>query len=364
MRKKITYTLVRRLKPAEKPYQVTDSELPNFKARVQPSGAIIYQFRRGRSEVETLGHHPETTPEQARAKAEKLLGARAGASKRRDRVLTFSEFLDGDYQAHVNATMKAANKALYRLESMRSEFGTMKLTAVDSKAVERWRRTRLTDGLAQGTVDRDVAELRAMLNRAAEWNIIDENPMRSVKLLRPQNERNRYLKPAEETRLRKALLDAPAYLHAMTVVTMNTGLRFGELASLTWDRVDLDNNTITVLEKSRRQNKTRVIPLNDEARDTLAGWKASKRAGDELVFPGRDGGLLTNVKRSWASVLKAAAIADFAWHDLRHHFASRLVQNGVDLYAVQKLLGHSSNAMTQRYAHLASGQLADAVARL
>ena len=79
--------------------------------------------------------------------------------------------------------MKASAKVIYRLESMRAVFGDKKLSAIDAKAVERWQRSRLTDGKSHGTVDRDVAELRAMLNRAVEWKAIHENAMGSVKLL-------------------------------------------------------------------------------------------------------------------------------------------------------------------------------------
>lgn len=84
------------------------------------------------------------------------------------------------------------------------------------------------------------------------------------------------------------------------------------------------------------------------------------------MFPSpRTGEVLNNTKKSWLKVLKRAGITAFRWHDMRHHFASRLVQAGVDLYVVKDLLGHASVATTEKhYAHLAPKRKIDAVARL
>jgi site-specific recombinase XerD len=83
-----------------------------------------------------------------------------------------------------------------------------------------------------------------------------------------------------------------------------------------------------------------------------------------LVFPGKDGAMLTDAKHSWETILKLAQIKNFRWHDMRHHFASRLVMAGVDLNTVRELLGHSDLKMTIRYAHLCPNIKAEAVSRL
>jgi hypothetical protein len=103
--------------------------------------------------------------------------------------------------------------------------------------------------------------------------------------------------------------------------------------------------------------KTRHVPLNDEAMTALRHWR-EQSGGGHGVFE-----IATGLKTAWSHILKRAKITGFRWHDLRHHFASRLVQRGVPLNTVRDLLGHSSIAMSLRYAHLAPDEWREAVAK-
>jgi len=153
------------------------------------------------------------------------------------------------------------------------------------------------------------------------------------------------------------------YLQPMVLLTLNTGLRRGEVLQLRWTDIDLLQRKLVVRADNAKSSKTRYLPLNDEALTTLRRWRSGTESA-EWVFAGRDGGRMLAVKTSWKSVLQSAAITDFRWHDLRHHFASRLVMKGVDLNTVRELLGHSDLTMTLRYAHLSPEHKADAVAKL
>lgn len=139
---------------------------------------------------------------------------------------------------------------------------------------------------------------------------------------------------------------------------MNTGLRRGELLSLLWTDIDLEGKLLTVRGVTAKSGDTRHIPLNDEALTALKDWRLDSSEG-ERVFP-----VATSFKTAWGALLKRAEVTGFRWHDLRHHFASRLVQAGVSLNTVRELLGHGSLTMTLRYAHLAPNQTRDAVSRL
>ena len=149
----------------------------------------------------------------------------------------------------------------------------------------------------------------------------------------------------------------------MVLLSINTGMRRGEVFNLKWENVNLERAIITIDGDFSKSGKTRHIPLNTEAFNVLKTWK-KERNHPTLVFPSKNGRKFNNIKRSWAGLLKEANIENFRWHDLRHHFASRLVMSGVDLNTVRELLGHSDMTMTLRYAHLAPEHKANAVEKL
>lgn len=139
---------------------------------------------------------------------------------------------------------------------------------------------------------------------------------------------------------------------------MNTGLRRGEVLKLRWSYVDFNRRILTVEGRNAKNQQTRHVSLNEEAINTLRHWREQSGPGAH-VFD-----VATGFQKSWVKLLKRSRISHFRWHDLRNHFASRLVQRGVPLNTVRDLLGHSSVQMSLRYAHLAPDQRREAVAKL
>lgn len=117
-----------------------------------------------------------------------------------------------------------------------------------------------------------------------------------------------------------------------------------------------------VAKKAARVDQAPKVRFLDHDEETR--WKVQTPNATGLVFPGKDGDRLDNVKSAWCALLKSAGIVNFRWHDMRHHFASRLVMAGVDLNTLREFLGHGDIKMTLRYAHLAPEHKAAAVARL
>jgi integrase len=151
------------------------------------------------------------------------------------------------------------------------------------------------------------------------------------------------------------------HLKPALLLSINTGIRRGELMKLLWTDVNLGKDaSLFVRGISSKSSKGRHVPLNDEAKNTLIQWKA-QQGNTRHVFTGQDDQPITDFKTAWNNLLEKAEIENFRWHDMRHHFASRLVMAGVDLNTVRELLGHSDLKMTLRYAHLAPARKMNAV---
>jgi integrase len=182
-------------------------------------------------------------------------------------------------------------------------------------------------------------------------NRLDEH-MKSVRAVANDRRQKRH------DLLLRSLIHFGDHLTPAVLLSVNTGLRRGETLKLRWASVDFDRRLPTVEGQNAKSRQTRHVPLKDEAVEVLTRWRAQS-GGTGFVFKAT-----TSFQTAWEKLLKRARISHFRWHDLRHHFASRLVQRGVPLNTVRDLLGHSSVPMSLRYAHLAPDQRREAVAKL
>jgi integrase len=379
--------------PGPKPFEIYDARLSGFILRVQPSGVRSYYARHGRSARTALGKVGVLTPDEARERCQKVLGNVAHGREPLEGidgtdVLTLGDFVTNTYTAWVRANRpRTAKDTLARLKLHFGSWNTRPITAIAVADVENWRTDRINDGAKAASVVRDLNSLASVLTRAVKLGKLRENVVRRVD--RPRIDKTpkvRYLDKAEEQRLRGALQARDAEIQAARVsandwrrkrkqepmpalphygdhltpavlVSMNTGLRRGELLGLKWSAVDLKHALLTVEGSSAKSQQTRHLPLNSEAVEVLKRWR-EQASDDERVFP------VTWLKSAWGALLTRANITKFRWHDLRHHFASKLVQAGVPLNTVRELLGHASMSMTIRYAHLAPDQKREAVSKL
>ncbi|MFT4059298.1 MAG: site-specific integrase [Legionella sp.] len=131
-----------------------------------------------------------------------------------------------------------------------------------------------------------------------------------------------------------------------------------------WDMIDLSEESIIISGNITKNSNSRYIPLNNEAINIIKDLYKKSELKEGLVFPSKNNQPFNNVNKSWSSILKKAQITQFRWHDLRHHFASKLVMAGIDLNTVRELLGHSDIKMTLRYAHLAPEHKINAVKKI
>lgn len=400
MKAKITQKLINSLKPEEKHYRVFDTDQPGFFIRVQPTGHMAYMVSWARNRERSLGRVGTLTLAQARTEAARYLadahehGEPLAVTRGRRGTATPSlrEFIDDTYLAWFKAHNKGYAKTLHTLDNNFESIMSQRLDAVTGRDLESLRTTWLTAGNKPSTVNRKMGTISGVFSRAVDWEYLPSSPLDKIKPLKVDTKGQvRYLSKDETRNLRNALevrehraclerdsanqwradrnkvlfsdlkeLPFTDHLKPMVLVSLNTGMRRGELFSLTWPMVNFHNKTITVGGDTAKTSETRHIPMNTETFNTLKAWK-NQIGESAFVFPGLEGGRMEDVKSAWLKLLKEACITGFRWHDMRHDFASRLVMAGVPLNTVRDLLGHTDIKMTLRYAHLAPDVKAAAV---
>lgn len=207
-------------------------------------------------------------------------------------------------------------------------------------------------------------------NAALDYEIVNRKcPTKngSFRLPKIDNERQRYLTHAEEQKLLSQLLIKSIKTHNMAVVSLDSGLRFGEISALTWGCVDTENGALWVLNTKGKTD--RKVPITDRLKDIFQSLGRGKP--NELIFPTRTGTRLKEPPATFKQVANDLGLnigvdkkMRVTFHTLRHTYASRLVQAGVDLFRVQRLLGHSTPVMTARYSKLADADLRSAVEQM
>ena len=252
-------------------------------------------------------------------------------------------------------------KAAFGADTPLSEITASRISAYKAQRLAAVRKigkgnTATERRLTVATVNRSLALLRIVLRLGRKLGALDKVP--DMELEREPQGRLRWLTPEEAGKLLDASRKSrnPA-LADLVEFALFTGLRRGEALGLTWDRVDRARGVIR-LEVTKSGHR-REVPLSANADAVLA--RRWEEGATGYVFGTRN----WNAYRSaWEVAVKAAKLDDFKFHDLRHTFASWLVQRGRSLKEVQELLGHRSMAMTMRYAHLAPDHLRAAAAVL
>ena len=293
---------------------------------------LVQVRRRGAPVIaQTFGRLTDAKAWARKTESDIEAGKMPMASK--SRSTTLGEAID-DY-------LKETDWPQYRRAALlkwRAEIGHLMLSAVTREAIAT-ARDSMGEGVTPATKNRWVAYLSAFLTHLQrERRLIPENVCKGLRLKEPRG-RVRWLSDDELTRLRKALKAKPK-VALLVEAALHTGARAGELLALKWQDMDLERGTARIVDS--KNGESRLIPIRGALLEAL---KAKDRKGDDRVFR-------LNYAKPFKAACAEAGIEDFVFHDLRHHAASVLVQSGVDLFRVQKLLGHKSPAMTARYSHL------------
>jgi integrase len=297
---------------------------------------------------------------EAMCKADLARGVRVLKQEERKPVPEgFREFVETEFLPWFQATHQNSPRSYRRhvtsTKPLLRFFADTGMKAVNAGMVEQYKARRISHVSAAtgrqikpATVNRELAALRAIFNLAIKHGTIKENTVRGIRFLREDNEQMRVLSHEEEARFLKAAIQR---LKEVAKLILNTGLRPEELYRLRREDVHLVEGYMHI-PFGKTKAARRDIPLNTEARKLLAE-RLEKLGTEVYVFPSKRDPKrpMGNIANTHHRTVQRSGLAWFRLYDLRHTFATRAVQSGMDLPTLAAILGHSKINMVLRYAH-------------
>jgi integrase len=347
-----------------------DTTQRGFMLEVRTSGGKTFYQRytdeRGRERQYKIGPADALTLEQARKKArvilaQALLGSDPQEKRRELRSIpTLAVLVRERYLPHVKAYKRSwqTDETVLRIHVL-PPLGALHIDEITGTAIADLIKAMRDKGYATGTTNRVLILLRYIFNLARKWKIpgVRENPTFGLSTA-PDVQRDRFLTPEETQRLIASInVDENRVAAQAIMLLLLTGGRRNEITQAKWDYIDWNKRTLLV--PVSKTGRPRMIALNGQA---LALLRSIQPGTDNpYIFPSPvTGRPSASLHFPWVRIRERALLDDVRLHDLRHSFASFLVNNGISLYVVQGLLGHTQPRTTQRYAHLAQDTLLEA----
>ena len=241
------------------------------------------------------------------------------------------------------------------------QWGKQRLDEITTPQVAKWLADLRDRGLAPATVEKIRITFNRSFELALKWQTpgVKFNPVRGIPRPKFSNARERFLTSDEAAALLKAC-DASInpQLKSIVGLLLLTGARKRELLDAKWEHVNLDRNVWFI--PTSKTGKSRYVPLSKPALDLIAQLPRFDKCGWLLPNP-KTKRPYTDIKHPWETAREAAGLPDLHLHDLRHSAASFMINAGIDLFAVGRILGHADHQSTMRYSHLANDTLMQAV---
>jgi len=243
-----------------------------------------------------------------------------------------------------------------RAGRIENTFRTREVREIKRADILAYIQKRREDGAKAATINSEMSIIKGFFRYMMIIEAISKNPTEFIPMEKNVNQRDRWLTVEEERRL---LLSSPEWLKDVIIFATSTGMRRGEILKLTWDNVDLPAGIIYVRDT---KNKTpRTVPITPRVRQVLDHIMEETVTTGCIFQRKRKPIPVQTLEGAFSLATDKAGVENLHFHDLRHTFATRLVQHGVDLYTLQRLLGHKNPQMTTRYAHHSIESLRKAV---
>jgi integrase len=311
---------------------------------------LEFQFRKKR-----IRRYGGPTKEAARNTLSKLrvdlINEDLGFKKQVVEPIAFATFADEFLKLH-SVHKRSVRGDGYIIARLKEYFKGETLQTIGPEKIARYVAKRKTE-VSPATVNRDLSCIKTVFAKAVEWGKISENPARTIKKLRGEKSRERILTADEADRLIKS---ASKSIRPVLITALNTAMRRNEILSLKWGAVNFQKRVILIEES--KSGKSRNIPMNNAVHDALHDLP---RVSEFIFYNSETKTHIRDIKNSFHAACRGAkkvlddekdpGIVGLRFHDLRHTAASKMIEAGVDLVTVSKILGHSSIQMTMRYCH-------------
>ncbi len=326
----------------------------------------------------TTGIGPKTLSEKRELQTQTKNEAVAKEQKEKAFNITFGEIFTGLYFPHIQINRRSPRtiqreEGLFRLW-INPVIGKRPIREVMPMHLEKIKKEMTKAGQSARSIQYCLAVVRQIFNHALKDDLfIGKNPAGvngGVKRPVLDNRRSRFLTRQEASDLLTELARRSTDIHDMALFSLYTGARAGEIFSLQWSDLDLSNDV--VLLKDTKSGKNRPVFLTEGVNAMLTSRRSENTQAEALVFPNKEGKKIAQISNSFDRAIDKLqfnqGITDrrqrVTFHTLRHSYASWLAMDGVDLYHIKELLGHSDLKLTERYSHLSESVLRAAAMRI
>ena len=334
-------------------------------------------LRQYKSNVKT-GTGPKSPKEKRAIELVKQMEAEQERKQAEKESVTFGQFMTETYLPQSKLDKKAKTheiEAMLYERHMADIIAPLPFSDISAFHLEKIKKTMADKKLSARTIQYVLQIIRHAFKRAKDNKIFDgDSPTKAVKWPKPDNMKLRYLTIDEAEKLLAALATKSQTLHDAALLSLHCGLRFGEIAALTWPCINLEQGTLAILNA---KTGSRTAYLTERAKAMLEirlqNQKKNKKR-DKLIFPKRSGkkGVMIQASKVFRDAIDELKLNEgitdrkqqVTFHTLRHTYATHLYESTHDLYLTQRSLGHATGTMTARYAKMSESRLREGAAAL
>ncbi len=323
---------------------------------------------------QTQGKFPQTLKQKKEMATNHLKEKETRELAEKEKGITFDEIWSQFYRPQAKSNKAVTSwkreESLHRIW-ISPAIGTVPFAEVSAIDLERIKTNMAKKERSPRSIQYALATVRQVYNVAKKMDLFNgDNPVKKIKMPKMDNRRTRFLSEDEAEQLLEILKDKHHQLYIIALVSIYGGLRAGEIVNLEWK--DLNFAEGMVLIRDSKNTLSRHAFMTKRVKKELREFRKQTDPTQKPVFSAQKGKKINEVSRSFNEAVDELGLnvgiddrrQKVVFHTLRHTFASWLVQRGTPLYTVAKLMGHSTLAMTERYAHLAPDNLRAAISVL